>query len=171
MSKTGRTYVALAGAALALVIAGWFDNAVLRDALRYADATFNPIGVTGLFAFGSVLVAGSALVVAVLAWRTASVAVGLAYGVVGGFFVALPWLVWNLAAQVNGTPALLPEPLAYVLGRIYIWTSDGSLNAVGTIGAAMLIAGVASLVRSSRRRGVAASGRGFVVERTSQTGP
>lgn len=38
--------------------------------------------------------------------------VGLAYVVVGGFFAALPWLVWNLDTWVNGVPPVLPEPLA-----------------------------------------------------------
>jgi hypothetical protein len=61
---------------------------------------------------------------------------------------------------------VLPEPIATFLGNIYFETSGGSLNAVGTIGAAMLIAGVASLVRWSRTRAVSERGPGPIVAAT-----
>ncbi len=170
MSKTGRTLAALAGAALVLVIATWFDATVLRDALGLAQATFDASGISMVTALGSLLVAGSVLLVGALAWRAPSAIVGLAYGVVGGFFVALPWLVWNLASRNNDAPPVLPEPLAVVLGNIYS-ESSGSLNAVGTIGAAMLIAGVATLVRWWRGRGVAASRAEVVVPSARPTLP
>jgi hypothetical protein len=155
MSRTGRTLVALAGAALVLIVATWFDNTVMRDALRRASAAFDMGGVGIVVAAASMLVAGSVLLVAVLAWRAASVVVGLAYAVVGGFLVMLPWIVWNFATQVNDTPPVLPEPLLSVVTEISFRTGGGSLNAVGTIGAAMLIAGVAALVRWQRDRGAA----------------
>jgi hypothetical protein len=75
----------------------------------------------------------------------------------------LPWLVWTFATTTNDTPPVLPEPIATLLGNIYFETSSGSLNAVGTIGAAMLIAGGASLVRWSRARAVPESGPGPAV--------
>jgi hypothetical protein len=155
MSKTGRTLVALAGAALVLVIAAWFDTTIMSDARRDAQATFDTSGFAAMTALGSLLVAGSVLVIGTLAWRAASGIVGVAYIVVGGFFVALPWLAWSLATQVNDVPAVLPEPLAQALWRIYDTTGVGPLNAGGTIGAAMLIAGVAALVRRWRGRAVA----------------
>ncbi len=60
----------------------------------------------------------------------------------GGFFAALPWLLWGLLSGPS-------EPLAR---DIYKATEVGALNAAGTIGAAMLIVGVAVLVRRWRAR-------------------
>jgi hypothetical protein len=143
--------VALAGGALVLVLAAWFDTTVVRDAMLRANAGFDPSQAEVVFAIGSLLVAGSVLLVGVLAWRAASLAAGLAYAVVGGFFLVLPLVVWNLATEVNGGPPVLPEPLLTTVSEIYFRTV-GSLHAVGTIGGAMLIAGVVSLVRSQRDR-------------------
>ena len=41
MSRTGTTLMALAGAALMLVIAAWFDTVFERDAMRHSAATFD----------------------------------------------------------------------------------------------------------------------------------
>jgi hypothetical protein len=168
MSRTGRTLVAVAGAALVLVVATWFDNTFMRDAVRHAQANFEMGGLGSVIAVGSMLVAGSVLLVGVLAWRAASVAVGVAYALAGGFLVMLPWIVWNFATQVNDTPPVLPEPLLSVVSEIYFRTAGGSLNAVGTIGAAMLIAGVAALVRWQRER---AAAKGSVGAMSPATGP
>lgn len=150
------TFVALAGAALILVIATWFDGFV-RDTVRHGQATFDMSGVGVVIAAGSMLVAGSVLLVAVLAWRAASVVVGIAYAVVGGFFMMLPWIAWNLITQVNDVPPVLPEPLLTAVSEIYFRMGSGLLNAVTTIGAAMLIAGVVALVRWQQDRGLAKS--------------
>lgn len=158
MSMNGRTIVALAGALLVIAIATWFDNTFMLAARRDAAAHFDTRGVGLVIAAGSLLVAGSALIMWVLAWRARSVAVGLTYAMVGGFFVLLPWLVWNFAAETNGAPPVLPEPLLTVISQIYFRTGSGPLNAVGTIGAAMLIAGVAGLVRWQRDPGFAKRG-------------
>jgi hypothetical protein len=166
MSRTGRTFGALAGAALVLAVANAYDGTFLRDVLRTAQAHFDAGGVGVGIALGSMLVAGSVLLVGVLAWRAASVVVDLVYIVAGGFLVTLPWLVWTFATTINDTPPVLPEPIATFLGNIYFETSGGSLNAVGTIGAAMLIAGVASLVRWSRTRAVSERGPGPIVAAT-----
>ncbi len=79
---------------------------------------------------------------------------GLAYAVIGGFFALLPWLVLNLGAVENGVPGVIPEAIASPISQLYLRT-QGPLNAVGTIGAAMLIAGLIAMVRSLRRRDVA----------------
>jgi hypothetical protein len=168
MSRTGRKLVALAGAALVLVMATWFDNTFMRDEVRHAQASFDMGGVGVGIAAGSMLVAGSVLLVGVLAWRAASVVVGVAYAVVGGFLVMLPWIVWSFATQVNDTPPVLPEPLLSVVSEIFFRTRSGSLNAVGTIGAGMLIAGVVALVRSPRDRAAATGG---LEARSPATGP
>jgi hypothetical protein len=112
MSRTSKTLVALATAAIVLVLVAWFDNTLMSEARRHAAATFDVSGVGAMIALGSLLVAGSILLVGTLAWRAASVVVGLAYVLVGGFFVALPWLVWNLATTKNDVPPVLPEALA-----------------------------------------------------------
>jgi hypothetical protein len=118
-------------------------------------ANFDSSGFAGMATLGSLAVAGAVLLVWALAWRAASGIVGVAYIVVGGFFVALQWLALRLATQVNDVPAVLPEPLAQALWRIYEATGVGPLNAVRMIGAAMLIAGIAALVPWWRGRGVA----------------
>ena len=156
MSRINKTLVALATAAIVLVVAAWFDSTLVTEARRHSAATFDMSGVAAMTALGSLLVAGSILLVATLAWRAASVVVGLAYVLVGAFFVALPWLVWNLAATKNDVPPVLPEALASALGNIYFSTA-GSLNGAGTIGAAMLMAGVATLARWWWGRAAAAS--------------
>jgi hypothetical protein len=168
MSKASKTLMALAAAAIVLVLAAWFDTAVMSDARRTAAANFDIAGAAATVAIGTLLVAGSALLVGALAWRAASVVVGVAYVVVGGFFVALPWLVWNLASQVNDAPAVLPEPLALALGNVFLSTS-GSLNAVATIGAAMLIAGIVALGRWWREGSVAASRVGATTSNAEPT--
>jgi hypothetical protein len=170
MSRTSRTLVALVVAAMVLVIAAWFDTAVMRDAQQQAGATFGPTGVITTRTLGSLLIAGSALLLGVLAWRSASVVVGLAYIVVGGFFVVLPWLFWTFGVQTNGLPPGAPEPLASIIRHIDSWTA-GSLDTVTTIGAAMLIAGVAALVRWWRDRAVAPSRAGVVVPTADPTLP
>jgi uncharacterized membrane protein len=154
MSRTNKSLSALAVAAIVLVIATWFDVSIMSDVRRHAAAAFDISGVTTMTAIGSLLITGFVLLMGTLAWRAASATVGLAYIVVGGFLVALPWLVWTFAAQVNDAPPVLPEPLASALANIYFSTT-GSLNAVGTIGAGMLIAGIAALARWSRWRSVA----------------
>jgi hypothetical protein len=149
------TLVALAAAAIVLVIAAWFDTTVMFETRRQAAATFDISKSTTMTALGTLMIAGSVLLVGALAWRAASVVAGLVYVVVGGFIVALPWLVWNLASQTHDGPPMLPEPLALALGQTY-FSTNGDLNAVGTIGAGMLIAGIAALTRWWRGRAVAA---------------
>jgi hypothetical protein len=156
VSKTGKALVALAAAAIALVIMAWFDNTFLRDALREAQSTFNAASVSPLFVLGSLLTAGAVLLVGALAWRAASVIVGLVYVVVGGFFAALPWLVLSLASATGDAAPVLPDSLASAVTSIWLSTT-GQLNAVATIGAGMLLAGIAALVRWWRGRAAAAS--------------
>ena len=154
VSRTGKALVALAAAAIALVVMAWFDSTVLRDAVRQAQATFTSASVAPLFVLGSLLVAGAVLLLGALAWRAASLVVSLAYVVVGGFFVALWWVVWDLGSATNDAPPVLPEWFASALTSIWVSTT-GQLNAVATIGAGMLIAGIAALVPSWRGRAAA----------------
>jgi len=149
MSKTGKALLALAVAAATLVFVAWFDSSVMNDARIQAAAHFDNSGLTATWAVGSFAVAGAVLLVATLAWQARSALASLAYIVIGGFFALLPWVTWNFQ------PAL-PEPLADVVA--YIWSRTlGPLNALGTVGAGMVIAGIATLSRSWRERGVAPS--------------
>ena len=155
MSNRGRTLVALGAATLALVVAAWFDSTYLRDAMRNAQANFDTASRIPLFVLGSLLVAGAVLLLGVLAWRAGSPVVSVPYIVVGVFFVGLPWIVRLLATSTNDAPSVLPESFTSALWSI--WSSTmGQLNAVGTIGAGMLIAGVAALRPWWRGRTVAA---------------
>lgn len=151
MSNRGRTLVALGAATLALVVAAWFDSTYLRDAMRNAQANFDTASRIPLFVLGSLLVAGAVLLLGVLAWRAGSPVVSVPYIVVGVFFVGLPWIVLSLAPSTN----VLPESFASALGSIW-YSTMGKLNAVGTIGAGMLIAGIAALRPWWRGRTVAA---------------
>jgi hypothetical protein len=148
--KRVKAPVALAGVALILGIAAWFDTVFAPEVMRHNG--FAPSGSSAMLALASMLVAGSVLLVAVLAWRAQSVVVSVAYAIVGGFLVALPWLVWSFAAHVNDVPPALPEPLLTAISEIYYVVGGGSSNAVGTIGAAMLIGGVATVLRQRRDR-------------------
>lgn len=150
MSKTGWSLAALGAAAIALLFAAWYDARFMLEARVEAAAMFDSSRVAGYTVLGSLMVAGSVLLVGFLAWRAASSVVGLVYVVVGAFVAALPWLVWTVAAGRDDAPPVLPESLAAALTNLYISTV-GPLGAVGTIGAGMLIAGVASLVHSRPR--------------------
>jgi len=153
MSKTASSLAALAAAAIGLVVAAWFDGTVINDARRQAAAEFSFGNIGGLLTLGSIAVAGGCLLIGWLGVRAVAL-VGLAYALVGGFFALLPWLVLNLGASTDGMPGVIPEAIASPLTEVYLRTL-GPLNAVGTLGAAMLIAGLIGIVRSLRRRDVA----------------
>ena len=153
MSRTTSSVAALVVAGIALAAAAWFDATVINEAERHVAATFSFGNIGVLLSLGSIAVAGGCLLVAWLGVRAAAL-VGLAYAVIGGFFALLPWLVLNLGAVENGVPGVIPEAIASPISQLYARTL-GPLNAVGTIGAAMLIAGIVAMVRSLRRRDVA----------------
>lgn len=112
-----------------LAIAARFDGTIMSEARRQAAAAFDMSVVIALTMLGSLLVAGSVLLVATQAWRAASVVVGLVY------------------------------------------STTGSLNALGTIGAAMLFAGAAAFVRWRRGRGAVAMRAEVMVPTTDPTFP
>jgi hypothetical protein len=152
VSESVPTLVALAAAAIVLVIVAWFDNTIMVDVQQQAR-TSGLSSLAMMTLLEGLLVAGSVLLLGALAWRSASVVAGLAYVVVGGFFVAQLWIWWNLAAGGND---VLPEAVALALRNLFYWSTGGSLNDVATIGAGMLIAGLAALARWWRGRAIAA---------------
>ena len=149
MSKAGRSAVALVVAAVVLGAMAWFDTRVMSAAQQRATALFNSSGVALAGAVGSLATAGAVLLLAVLVWRARSAWVGVAYAVAGGFFVLLPWITFNLAAQTNDTPPVLPEPLAIAVSRLLLG-STGPLNAVSIVAAGMVIAGIAVIAHQWR---------------------
>jgi len=147
-----RTVAAVLGAALVLLVAGWFDN-ILMAAVRQTEATTFDITQTAtVLPIGYVLIAAAVLAVLVLARRADSRLVDVAYAVAGGFLTVLFTLVWTLAATINGAPPVLPDPLASFIDQAYTTTETGPLNAVAIIGAAMLVVGLADLGLALRRR-------------------
>jgi len=151
MPKTGRALAALAAAAIVLVIAAWYDAAFLAEAELRAKASFE-LGKEMFFvSLGGFAVAGTVLLLAWLARSSRSRVVGVIYLVVGAFFALLPWIFTTFALYGTDVPPLLPEPLARVVGDIYLATV-GPLNAVVVIGAGMVIGGLAAIAGSRHER-------------------
>jgi hypothetical protein len=155
MSNSGRALIAIVAAAAVLLLARWLDAVWLRDLQRQTGITFDP--TSGFYAWPVVTLAaaGGVLLLSLLAWRARSVLVGVIYAVVGGFLVFLPAIGWNLAAEVNGAPPILPQPIASAIGQLYAWT-QGPANAVAVVAAGMLLIGLAVIVLASRGRSAAA---------------
>jgi hypothetical protein len=151
MSRVGRSALALAAAVVVLVMIAWFDTTVVSDAAQQGAQSFDNRRYVLVAALGTILIAGSVLLLALLAWRSRSVAVGVVYTAVGAYFALQLWVWMNLAAQVNDTPPVLPYPLDRVVNHIFSATY-GRLNAVGIVGAGMLVAGVAVLAQRVRER-------------------
>jgi hypothetical protein len=151
MSKVGRTALALVAAAVALVAITWFDTTVVHDAAQQGAQAFDHSQYALFASLGTVASAGAVLLLALLAWWSRSAAVGVLYAAVGAYFAFQLWIWMNLAGQRNDTPPMLPYPLDSAVNHIHLATA-GPLNAVGIIGAGMLIAGVAVITRSLRER-------------------
>ena len=151
MSRPSRVVIAILAAGAALYVGGWFDGTVMRDIQHQEDASFDPNGLALALSLGSLAVAGAVLLLGSLAWRSRSTLVGATYSSVGAVVAFLPVIVWRLAAQINNTPPVLPKPIADEVSQIYFW-SNGPLNAMGTIGAGILVAGILVIGRSFRGR-------------------
>lgn len=155
-SRSGRTVLALALAAASLTAMGWLDHSlddVYQGAMR-DNATFSTATLGSLLWLGARLaVAGVALFLAVLVWRTRSSAAGVTYLVAGTFFVFLPVIVWNLSSGFSrgpgdsGATPWLSGPLATASKAI--WTAfSGWIHATEVIGGVMAVAGAAVVARS-----------------------
>jgi len=146
----GKSLVAMLVAVLALAIAHWFDAAVLVDAQRRAGVTFEPGPLFYLTPVAHLITAAGVVALALAAWWSRSLLIGVGYAVVGGFLVLLPATVWEFATSVNGAPAPAPEPIATALGNWYFTLATGVTGSVFTLGAAMLISGLAVIGRALR---------------------
>lgn len=150
MSRRGWGVAAVGSAAISLVLLAWLDATYLTQAQRESVATFNSRGLSFVLTVVSLAVAGAALVVAFTTWRSRSVLVGAAIAVVGAFFAFLP-VIWGFAAGVDGAPPAWLEPLRTPINQIFDATF-GPRFAVGTLGAAMLLVGLATVARGLRAR-------------------
>ena len=151
MPKAGRAALALIVAVGVLAVMAWLDTTVVREALQRGRPTFELGQYTLLRALGSFATAAAVVLLALLAWGSRSVAVGMIYLVVGAFVALLPWIAHTFATSHNDVPALMPDAFARAVFDLYVAT-DGPLNAAGVIGAGMAIAGVAVMARSFRER-------------------
>lgn len=151
-SHRQRTVAAVLGAAVVLLVAGWFDTVLMAAVQRTEAATFDITQTATVLPVGYVLIAAAVLAVLVLARRADSRLVDLVYAVAGGFLTLLFTRVWTLAATINGAPPVLPDPLASFIDQAYTTAETGPLDAVAIIGAAMLVVGLTDLGLALRRR-------------------
>lgn len=140
--RTIRTLVALLGGAAILVVVAWLDTDVMRGIQQREAGTFDITEMVWALPLGGLVIAGGILALGLLARWAGSLLVGLAYLVVGAFFAFFVTLVWTVAAQVNGAPPMLPEPIVNSLGEVYRQAESGPLNAVAIVGAGMLLIGL-----------------------------
>jgi hypothetical protein len=151
MVKADRPVIAIVAAGAVLYAGGWFDGQVMTEIRRQTGISFDPNGFMLALSVGSLAVAGAVLLLGALAWCSRSLLVGAIYSAVGAVVAFLPVITWRFAAQINDNPPLLPQPIADAVSRVYVW-SNGPLNAMGTIGAGMLVIGILVVGRSSRGR-------------------
>lgn len=144
MSRWVRFALGAAVVGVVLVGAGWFDGTVMKATQEQVGRTFDIGPVLPIRALGYLIIAGGSLAIAVAGWRLRSVGLAITYVAAGAFFTFLDTITWKLAAQINDTPPVLPDPIALAVSRIYFW-QQGLLNADLIIGAATLIVGVVML--------------------------
>jgi hypothetical protein len=150
MSRVLRLGIGVLVLAVLVLVGGWFDGSVMREAQRQAGFSFDPGAALLQRAIGYLLIAGGCLTIGLAGWRLRSVPLGIVYVVGGAFFTFLDTITWKLAAQINDTPPVLPEPMALAVSNIYFWQS-GPLNAVLIIGAATLLVGLIVLATTMTR--------------------
>ena len=149
-----RALFALVAAAVAGVVIWWLDRVVLRPQLPIICGDLEePCTVTYLSDYSPVIpylvylvTAGASLLVAALAWRSRSVAVGTIYLVLGGMLALLPLIQPSIWRDYGPHDPLRDRAVAMLRD---IWgATNGSHDLLGLLGAAMAIAGIVVIVRS-----------------------
>jgi len=143
---------AILGAAIVLVVAGWYDTVLLHSVLVTGGNTFDVTQTAFALPAGYLIVAAGAFSVALLARWADSRLVDIGYVLVGAFFAFLFTLVWTVGVSKNGAPPVLPDPIASFLSQSFTATESGTLNTVALIGTAMLLVGIADLGLALRRQ-------------------
>lgn len=150
MSPRIRWVIAVAVAAVVFTFVVWLDAIVIKNgpATTPPDAgeIYNPGGVW-LRAFGSVTVAGAAILLAGLAWWSRSLTASLIF-IVGG------------AAELLVAPTLyaFPGDWPYYLNLTLSWWTGltaGPINAAQILGGALVVAGFVGLYSWATTRRVA----------------
>jgi hypothetical protein len=163
-----RWLVAALVALLTLLIAHWFDAGVLADAQHRAG---HPGLLFNLAPVAHMLTAAGVVVLALAAWWSRSLLVGVCYVLVGGYLVFLPAMYWafDSVTYLRSMPSgvivatsgpLAPQPIASTLGDWFLTVSTGVTGAVFTLASAMLLSGlvvIASVLRAHRRGATGAS--------------
>ncbi len=148
-----RSIVAGVIAAVAFLVAHWFDAGVLVEARTRAQATFEFGQTADLMPIAHLVTASGVLAISLAAWWSRSLLVGAAFAVVGGIVVFLPLLFWNFTLTLNEVAPPVPEPIARPINDLYMTLVTGITGSVFTLGGAMLLSGLAviwSVLRSAR---------------------
>ena len=130
MPKAGRAALALVVAVGVLAVMAWLDTTVVREALQRGRPTFELGQYTLLRALGSFATAAAVVLLALLAWGSRSVAVGMIYLVVGAFVALLPWIAHTFATSHNDVPALMPDAFARAVFDLYVANNDRAFGPV-----------------------------------------
>jgi hypothetical protein len=146
-ARVKRFVVGAAAAAAVVAAAAWFDTTVVAGAEREASTSFDLTQSGLIYGIGGTGLAGLVLTVAWVGWRCRSLALGIAYALVGGLFAFLLYF----AVAFDGSPLDLPGGTQTVLGNLASSTY-GPLNAVSTVGGMMIIVGAAQIVASIAER-------------------
>jgi hypothetical protein len=125
-----------------LLIAQWFDAGVLADAQRQAGRTYDVGPFWNSMGIAHVLTAAGVIALAMVAWWSRSLLVGVGYAIVGGFLVFLPTITFVLASSVNGAPPLAPAPIATTLNRWFSTLASGVSGSIFTIAGGMFVSGL-----------------------------
>ena len=147
-----RSAIAALVAVAALLLAHWFDAGVVADAQIRFGRTFDAGSFANAMTMDRLLTAAGVVAVVAAGWRARTNVVGIGYAVVGGFVATLPATGWAFAANVNGRPPILPDPMARTMGEWLVSLEAGVTGAVYTIGAVMLIVGLAVLGSNLTRK-------------------
>ena len=158
-SRQVRLIVGLVAPLVALWLANWFDGQFVADAGIEAGRSFD-IGQemyatnVGLFATAALVLA----VAAVILWSQSRI-VAVFCIVLGGFYAFLPALEALLALRVNDDAPSAQEPVATFINARFAEVISGTIGSVYVVGAALLLAGVAALIRDVLRGRSAGSAR------------
>ena len=147
-STIQRSAAALIVAVAVLLVAHWFDAGVLFDAQVRAGRSYDTGSLVDTAVIAHFLTAAGVIAVAWVGWWARTRFVGVGYLVLGGFLAMLPAATWAFAMSINGAPAVLPDPVRRQLVDWWSSLAVGVTGAVFTISSAMLLVGLAILVRS-----------------------
>ena len=132
---------------------------MLADAVRRAGVTFDPGPVLYLTPVAHLLTAAGVVALAVAAWRSQSLFVGVGYALSEASWCACQRSFRAFAVSVNGAPTVAPQPIARTLDQWYFTLATGVTGSVFTLAAAMLLSGLAviwSVLRTQRHSTTAA---------------